>query len=160
MKSKLLIITLLLFVVISCVSHSTAPIAEGQLQKIPYSVEHGVLIELQIRTINKNTMEGHFLRAIALRGHDMSAMEMTHHEHNTVRKDQPVNLLDELVKHGCLFKAELYTNHQRLLVKKETALFTCNEKTYFVDGDLVDTHGVRGGPLLMTQGTHVYFKIK
>lgn len=160
MKSKLLIITLLLFVVISCVSHSTAPIVEGQLQKTPYSVEHGVLIELQIKTIDKNTMNGHFLRSIALRGHDMSVMEMTHHEHNTARKDLPVNLLDELVKHGCMFKAEFYTSNQRLLVKKETALFTCNEKTYFVDGDLVDTHGVRGGTLSLTKGAHVYFKIK
>jgi hypothetical protein len=153
-------INVLLLAVTSCVSHSIAPIVEDQPQKTPYSVEHGVLIELQIKTIDKNTMEGHFLRSIALRGHDMSAMGMMHHEHNTVRKDLPVNLLDELVKHGCMFKAELYTSNQRWLVKKETALFTCNEKTYFVDGDLVDTHGVRGGALSLTKGAHVYFKIK
>jgi hypothetical protein len=158
MINKLLIITLFLWVLTSCASYSTAPLVEDQLPKIPYSVEHGALIELQIKTIDKNTMKGHFLRSIALRGHDMSAMAQ--HEHHAARKDQPVNLLDELVKHGCIFKADLYTNNQRLLVKKETAVFTCHEKTYLVDGDLVDPRGMRGGALSLAKGAHVYFKIK
>ena len=159
MKNKLLFITLLLFVITSCVSYSTVPVKD-QVVKTAYSVEHEVLIELQIKSIDKNAMEGHFLRSIALRGHDMSAMATPNHEHSTEKKDQSVNLLDELVKYGCVFKAELYTSNQRLLIKKDTALFSCNKKNYFVDGELVDTRGVRGGALSLTKGNHIYFKIK
>ncbi len=157
---KIFIVVLLWFFVTSCAFYTTAPTVNTEVEKAGYSVEHGVLIELKIKTIDKAVMEGHFLRSIALRGHDMSAMTTENHEHGTDKKDSSVNLLDELVKYGCLFKTEFYTSNQRLLVKKDTALFVCKEKNYFVDGELVDTHGVRGGALSLTKGDHVYFKIK
>lgn len=160
MKNNPLIISLLIFVVASCTSFSTAPTVEAPVANDAYSVEHGILVELQIKNINTETMEGYFLRAIALRGHDMSAMTSPSHDHELLQKDQPVNLLNELVKYGCILKTGLVTSNQRLLIKKGTALFSCREKNYFVGGELVDTHGTQGGSLSLTKGSHIYFKIK
>jgi hypothetical protein len=160
MKNKLIIIPSLMFAVASCTSFSTAPTIKSQVASEAYTVEHGVLVELQVKSMTREAMEGYFLRAIALRGHDMSAMTATSHDHDDAQKDQAVNLLDELVKQGCTFKTELYTHNQRLLVKKDTALFVCHEKNYVIAGELVDTHGAQGGALSLTKGSHVYFKIK
>ena len=144
-----------------CVSNNTsAPPVQPQNVKEPYSVEKDVLIELKIKTINNEAMEGHFLRAIALRGHDMSDMTSPSHDHNIAQKDQPVNLLNELAKYGCVFKTELDSTHQRLTIKNGSAFFSCAEHNYFVEGELIDTHGKPGGAMSLTKGSHIYFKIK